>query len=207
VDQLTDSLHLRFQVSSGFCRLTYRWDSDPRTASAPFGDPVPVFAVGVRAGFHVHDVYHLTLLSETGFSEVLEILLAGARGGVFGGVDALAEEAIVLEHHLGTFDPELAVRMLAGKVSDADAVKRAFGRGDELRHHALRQLARGPEAAVTVEGLPASFVARSRRYRTPSAPIRRSRRGRAASREPVGRSDTSRRAGYPRQDGSSSPIR
>ena len=36
-----------------------------------FGDPVPLFSTGPRAGFHVHDLYHLTLLAETGWSAVL----------------------------------------------------------------------------------------------------------------------------------------
>ena len=75
----TDSLLLRFAVTASGCRLTYRWGSDPALAVAAFGDPVPVFLSGVRAGFHVHDVYHLTLLAETGFSAVLDILRSRYR--------------------------------------------------------------------------------------------------------------------------------
>jgi hypothetical protein len=175
----TDTILLRFAVSGKACAFTFRWESVAGDRWAAFGDPVPVFSVGPRAGFHAHDVYHLTLLAETGWSAVLEILLAGARDGVFGGVEALAEEAVVLQHYLAIADPRWVVEMLDGAVTDVDAVARALRRGDEARYHVLRQLASRGVAQARIEGIPASFVARSRAWLDPPQPPppRRSRRG------------------------------
>lgn len=177
------------------CRYVYQWDTDRTTAAAAgrdanrewhaFGDPVPASLTGELAGFHAHDVYHFALLAETGWSAVLEILMAGANGGTFGGPGALAEEAVVMDVFAGRIHGANAAAKSAALLNSAGAkaaakaagrspitaaqVRRAAKRGSAaMAALKVRMTAKG-WAIVTIADLPADFRERSIAWRQRSA--------------------------------------
>jgi hypothetical protein len=121
------------------------------------GDPVPRFVNCPRAGFEVHDLYHFTLLSESGWSAVLGILMGGDRGGVFGGPDALAEEAMILDRFLP--EPNSAAKnaaLLNGAVR-AEHIAAALDRGDAVKALVLANLDAGAPTVLPIK-VPAAFI-------------------------------------------------
>jgi len=167
------------------CRFAYQWDTD--TAADvntwhAFGDPVPATLDGALAGFHVHDVYHFALLAETGWSAVLEILMAGANGGVFGGPGALAEEAVVMDlfsgkrqgaaksaRLLNSAGAKAAAKAAGRPAVTAAALLRTAERGDGASLALKERMAAKGWAIVTIADLPADFRDRSIAWRQRSA--------------------------------------
>ena len=119
------------------------------------GDPVPVFTEGPKAGFHAHDVAHVMLLCETGWSAVLDILLAGKNNGVFGGPDALAEEAVILGWfmHRKCNPVDDAMMLDTPLVVQAD-IEQAFKRAAREMQCVIVANAAGLPYTVTVDDYP-----------------------------------------------------
>ena len=162
-------------VPAGKCKIDYRFDTDPVNQWSPFGDPVPTFVGGHMDGFEVHDLYHLTLYAETGWSAVLSILLHGDRDGVFGGPGALGEEGVVMDWHMGPLvrnsdDKATALLNAVGANAAVDAVRRARERGEKGTRGALATL-RKTGSATTVISMPDAFVTKAIAYRQAKAQI------------------------------------
>lgn len=168
----TTTIRLRFTLTDGGakCAIHYRFDTDADWF--PFGDPVPVFKSGAIAGFEVHDLYHLTLLAETGWSAVLGILLAGDRGGVFGGPGALAEEAVVMDWFMlakNNATKSAALLNGIGAGITPAALERARLRGAAAVTVARSTLHARGSATLRIDDIPASFKDRVLKVRQPIA--------------------------------------
>jgi len=114
-------------------------------------------------GFHVHDVYHVALLGETGWSEVAEILLLGKRDGYVSGPVALAEEAVIMDRFTQRpMTPSKAAVTLWNSTSDRLPVQgvqlaRVFPRCDQARKGILAKLATQGTATATTR-VPVTFA-------------------------------------------------
>lgn len=162
------SMRVRFITQGEKTAIEYRFDTDHDWSA--FGDPVPTFKTGPLAGFEVHDLYHLTLLAETGWSAVLGILLCGDRAGVFGGPGALAEEGVVMDWFLRAHNsPAKSTALLnaVGANVEPTGVERSRVRGLKAVEAAKARLAATGTVTLTIADVPAAFKVRALAARKP----------------------------------------
>lgn len=154
---LTASIRLRFRnVAGGKVAMDHQWASDSLWYA--FGDPVPLDE-GPHTAFGVHDLYHFSLMAEAGWSEVLEQLLAGKNDGVFGGLDALREEAVVLDRYLMYPNTIAKSTALLGYRVSKQHLKAALERGDKVKDLVCSKLRKGESPICTIR-LPIQFWTR-----------------------------------------------
>lgn len=164
-------MRLAFRLDGGVCRIGFAFPNVGSGRWFDFGQPVPV----LPNGFHVHDLYHVGLLGETGFSEVANILLLGERDGYVSGPMALAEEAIIGDRFTRyPMNSYKAAEVLYNAVADrndpaqripikAPQLDAVWERCDTARDLALHALHRRGEARLTTR-VPVGFARAALRF-------------------------------------------